>query len=506
MSSLFWIFYNQGYTQDSLSAEIHMKGSAVLKRIQKIMIAVLFLIIVAALPASAETRSRQTIKGPSSITLTAKEKVYPSFTSRTKRVYTIQNPDVAKVGEDGSILGLKAGKTYLVVKARATSRYLSAFKKIPVTVKYAPQVVQAENVSTKEGKTVQINAVSKTTKTYSSSDTSICVVDEKGLVTGISPGTAYVTVTARSTSVYVAAHRKVKVTVASNEGIPVVLRDWTGKVLSVSYVEKGESFALPGMKNESRYTFLGWSYKRNQVASEMTPRSVQMIAGSVIKGITAKQNLYMVVSDRSAEVVDYIESPDDSRYSTAIFVGDSRTGELFKTLRQDPGYDPDKVQFVYRYGQGLSWYKTEGYKQAKAKVVNANIRSDLPAAVIICLGINNLDTPDAYIQYLNKTAQTFNKLNCKLFFVSVNPVNSKQILYIHSLGKEIKGRTEYQVKSFNQKVRLGVAQNYQYIDSWSYLMKTGYSSQSLDSDGMDDGLHYTDKTTLRIYNYIISKI
>ncbi len=103
---------------------------------------------------------------------------------------------------------------------------------------------------------------------------------------------------------------------------------------------------------------------------------------------------------------------------------------------------------------------------------------------------------------MTSIASTLKSKNCKLFYMSVNPINSTMIT---KAGRG--ARTEAQVREFNSKIRSGLSLDYKYIDMYSVLMKKGYGTNAsyngTDADS-DDGLHYTTKTFKRIYYYCIT--
>lgn len=122
-------------------------------------------------------------------------------------------------------------------------------------------------------------------------------------------------------------------------------------------------------------------------------------------------------------------------------------------------------------------------------------------AVVFNLGVNDMANASNYVSYMTNIASTLKSKNCKLFYMSVNPLNSTMIT---KAGKG--SRTEAQVREFNSKIRSGLSANYKYIDTYSVLMKTGYgtnASYNGEDSVSDDGLHYTTKTFKRIYYYCV---
>ena len=69
--------------------------------------------------------------------------------------------------------------------------------------------------------------------------------------------------------------------------------------------------------------------------------------------------------------------------------------------------------------------------------------------------------------------------------------------------------TEAQVAYFNkiiyQKLCSGSNRAFTYINTCTNLQKYGWISNRYDS-GIYDGLHYSNETTLRIYDYCIKKL
>ena len=125
-----------------------------------------------------------------------------------------------------------------------------------------------------------------------------------------------------------------------------------------------------------------------------------------------------------------------------------------------------------------------------------------PIAVIFNLGVNDMANASNYVSYMTNIAPTLKKKNCKLFYMSVNPINSTMIT---KAGRG--ARTEAQVREFNSKIHSGLSVYYKFIDTYSVLMKKGYGTNAsyvgVDRDS-DDGLHYTTKTYKRIYYYCVT--
>lgn len=112
----------------------------------------------------------------------------------------------------------------------------------------------------------------------------------------------------------------------------------------------------------------------------------------------------------------------------------------------------------------MSWFRDTGYAQLIEEIDKTE--GSKPIAVIFNLGVNDLGNAGNYVSYMTNIASTLKSKNCKLFYMSVNPINSTMIT---KAGR--KPRTEAQVREFNSKIRSGLSLDYKYIDMYSVLMK-----------------------------------
>ena len=269
-------------------------------------------------------------------------------------------------------------------------------------------------------------------------------------------------------------------------------------------VRKNTSVSLPGMKNSREKSFLGWS----RVPGKMTGPDYK--AGTVIKA-GKNVNLYAVMFDRSLERnVTYknIQKVNTKKYSKVIFVGDSRTNSMRLALEQEFSKELLKnTGFVARNGAGLKWFKSYGYSQLM-KEISSN--KGKPVAIVFNLGVNDLKhagknvkldvskVAKTYITYMKELAGKLQGKNCRLFYMSVNPVNETMTHYEGS-------RRETEIELFNRSLHKGLKGIYTYIDTNTWLYENGFSTGRLESD-IDDGVHYAAKTYKRIYNYCLKKI
>lgn len=284
----------------------------------------------------------------------------------------------------------------------------------------------------------------------------------------------------------------------------VYLYSKTGTLLKSVEVAKNSSYTLPAAMNKNGYTMMGWSSKKGQSTNP------EYEVGEKIK-VTSDIKLYSVLYIRSKET-NYsglkMQSVTDgilSKYKKVIFVGDSRTNRMNLALKVS-GYAPssDNISFICKEGQGLSWLKESGYNQILKAVGSSTSLRSKPIAVVFNLGINDLSNASKYVTYMKSIASELEKRGCKLYYMSVNPINSKNIAY---WGK--KTRSEAEVRNFNAKIKSGLCGSrgsYTYIDTYSYLLKYGYSTNGNNAGydlEKDDGLHYTVATSKRIFRYCI---
>lgn len=285
----------------------------------------------------------------------------------------------------------------------------------------------------------------------------------------------------------------------------VVLHKTRGAEYKTIYVKKGDSFTLPGAENPEGYTFMGWSTKPNIVITGSKPGKVQYETGEVIPSVNSTIHLYQVMYQRNTEknlISSQMAKPDLNRYGGVIMVGDSRTVRMRQALAaQNCGANMNGVRFVSASGQGLKWFKDEGYRHLINQIKHIRVSSSKPVAVVFNLGVNDLYRISDYVAYMNELAPELEKMNCKLYYMSVNPING---VMIEKTGR-LSLRKEADVREFNDRIKTGL-DDYTYIDSYSWLMQNGFGTSNgvngKDSSE-DDGLHYTVKTYKRIYDYCL---
>lgn len=303
-------------------------------------------------------------------------------------------------------------------------------------------------------------------------------------------GTSFVPT--KNTKLYAVYSKSLTVTYLSNDG---------SKIYKKVKVGKGAYLKIAGRVNDEGLTFMGWSASPGQ---KMDP---SYMVGKSIK-VTKNLKLYAVQFVNKKEynyTANTLPQLDTRRYTKLILVGDSRTRRLQQTLEAQ--FQPSLykgVSFVAQGGSELTWLKTTGYTKLMEEI-GAGGTAAKPIVIVFNSGVNDLLNIHEYISFMQEIEPVLKEKYCKLYYMSVNPLNNAILQTRHA-----KNRPESRVYNFNSKIQslLCVDKKYIYLDVFSYLMRNGYtfdSGQGVDI-GTVDGVHYSTKTYKRIYAYIINSL
>ena len=160
----------------------------------------------------------------------------------------------------------------------------------------------------------------------------------------------------------------------------------------------------------------------------------------------------------------------------------------------------------YLTGEGLDWMKKYGEKELLNEISGMDDNAK-PVAVIFNLGVNDLihknresisydSVASDYASYMNGLSRKLTARNCELFYMSVNPCNTAMK----------STRKESEIRGFNNRLRQRLNGNFTWINSYSYLMRCGYTTRCEFRGYTDDGVHYSMRTYKRIYAYAIKQI
>ncbi|WP_308784157.1 hypothetical protein [uncultured Blautia sp.] len=267
----------------------------------------------------------------------------------------------------------------------------------------------------------------------------------------------------------------------------VTLRYSNGKLYRRIYTSSQQIPAFPAVGLRNGDMVLGWSREKGKT---MDP---EYMTGDRIPSKTG--TYYMVTfpkeSDRKPSGL-YMPN----RYDRVYWVGDSRTVGIAGLIKKDVS---PNVSFICKGSQGLEWFRKTAFKQLYSQVRNRPKQEK--KAVIINLGVNDLYNINAYLRVMPEYARKLKAYNCKMYYMSVNPVNSAMM---RNFTHRNPYRSEKKVHDFNQRIYKGLctgkSKTFTYIDCCSYLERKGWISNRYDG-GILDGLHYSNGTSLRIYQY-----
>ncbi len=160
-----------------------------------------------------------------------------------------------------------------------------------------------------------------------------------------------------------------------------------------------------------------------------------------------------------------------------IFMGDSRMVGMSSVVSASDTF------FIGKTSMGYSWLEsTASTELASCLALYSR------AKVIMAFGINDLYNISNYIDYYNTLIKKYPSAN--FYFMSVLPVDeAKEQQYGYTV-------TNSEIKSFNNQLRNAFPTSY--LDVYSYLESDGFSTS--------DGIHYTNSTYQKIYDYVISLI
>ncbi len=158
--------------------------------------------------------------------------------------------------------------------------------------------------------------------------------------------------------------------------------------------------------------------------------------------------------------------------ASVLFIGDSRCVQM-RAAVSDGG-----CSWICQNSKGYEWLESTALAQADRIIGNGT-------KVVICLGVNDTGNVNRYASLVNQKAAEWAGRGAKTYYVSVNPVTEN--IY----------RTEEEVQYFNATLP-GLLSGVTWIDTHTYLIEHGFQ--------MKDGLHYTDPSSVTIFNLIISSL
>ena len=147
-----------------------------------------------------------------------------SATTSGDGAITYQSADssIATVSSSGVVTPIATGTTTITIRAAETANYKAGSASVQVVVGGATPIIAVSDVTVVAGSTVDLGATSTGDGAlrYKCSNEAIAKVSASGVVTGVSAGTATITVTSAKTDQFEEASKDVKVTV--NRAAPTI--------------------------------------------------------------------------------------------------------------------------------------------------------------------------------------------------------------------------------------------------------------------------------------------
>lgn len=150
-------------------------------------------------------------------------------------------------------------------------------------------------------------------------------------------------------------------------------------------------------------------------------------------------------------------------YDEWVFSGDSRTRGMYLVIQD----------FVY--------YAKDGGNYDYFKSVIPKLKEQHNKNIVLWFGVNDTNHIDKYIAAYNDLSTSCT--DCKIIAVTVGPVNGHADS-VHTSG----------IKKFNAKLKTSLNSNIAILDLYQVMMDNEFSTV--------DGIHYTNSTYKKIYNYI----
>ena len=155
-----------------------------------------------------------------------------------------------------------------------------------------------------------------------------------------------------------------------------------------------------------------------------------------------------------------------------IWVGDSRTVGMQKAMQNEDCY-------IAAAGEGYEWSQADGLPLLKEALLQH------PAAsVIFNLGVNDYENLDNYLALYRQILAEYPDV--RFYFLSVNPVDSEQCLYI----------TNEEISGFNNCLKQVFPDTY--IDSYTWMLSEDIRPF--------DGIHYEKDAYRSLYAYTTGQI
>lgn len=176
------------------------------------------------------------------------------------------------------------------------------------------------------------------------------------------------------------------------------------------------------------------------------------------------------------EPVYFRENREISQYSKVIMVGDSRFVGMQAAV-SFPG-----CQWICDISKGLEWLENTAAPQIDSAITENS-------AIVFNMGVNDISRAGEYAAFLNSKVDGWTSSGADVYFMTVNPVDRS--LYSGAV-------TNADIVNFNNIMSENLSPWFGYIDTYNDLTADGFTSR--------DGLHYTNETYVKIFQYCMNQI
>jgi hypothetical protein len=176
-------------------------------------------------------------------------------------------------------------------------------------------------------------------------------------------------------------------------------------------------------------------------------------------------------SDNNSEITTVQNTKEKDNY--LLVIGDSRTVGMELTVNEN-----DNIQYIAVPGEGYNLLKEN---LDNIKNFYQQYETDITSAKIVCnLGVNDLSQVNTY----KETYENLLKEGILIAFMTVNPVEDSLSDYTYTVTNE-------EIDNFNDIIK---ALDIEVLDTNKYLKDISFETT--------DGLHYTDDTYNKLYQYL----
>lgn len=174
-----------------------------------------------------------------------------------------------------------------------------------------------------------------------------------------------------------------------------------------------------------------------------------------------------------------------------IWTGDSRTEGMQQYIENYPDTKNNNDTWISKSSMGYDWFNKTAVPKVTAQLKDGD-------TIVFNFGVNDLQNADKYVKKLISLAKGDWSKAGKIIVMSVNPVYGKND---GNNDTAATNATNQQIEAFNKTVKDAIAEannsKLSYLDTYSSL-KNSLKSSDFDKEG----LHYTNKVYLQLYQKV----